>query len=1458
MKLRQCLFASVFLIAALPAFAGPVLLTTLDAATSTQTFDTLANTGTANAWTDDSTIPGWYAKDSVSPLTYRAGDGSTNNGAMYSFGTGTTTDRALGSIGSGTTNTVFWGVLLQNDTGGPITSLDVAYTGEQWRDGGGATPSVAQTVTFSYVTGNPASTDLTLAGTGISALDFTSPVFGATTGIALNGNVAPNRTSIASTITGLSIAPGAQIMLRWADINHTGNDHGLAIDDFSVTPHGVAGGTPTLTINDVSLSEGDAGTTTFTFTVHLSAVSASDVMFDIATADGTATQPSDYTAKSLFAQTIPANSQDYTFDVLVNGDTTAEPNETFFVNVTNVAGAIVGDGQGTGTILNDEITITKIHDVQGSVAGTTPGTDDISPLNGQSVYVEGVVTSNLLGTDRLKGFFLQEEDADADADPNTSEGIFVFCGSCTAAAVAEGQRVRVNGTVSEFFGMTELTTSPASVVVTDAANHFAEITPVHIALPIAGNVNSLYESVEGMLVQYDPLTVAEYFQLYRYGQVVLQFGNRSRTFTEDNTPSVAGLAAHLDALARRQVILDDDRDGDEAALLQPDGQQAAYWPHTNGGFSLGAQGADWFRGGDQINGLVGVVQWARPSGVASPASTWRIRPSASYPVTFLPVNPRPLTPPDVGGSIRAVGMNLLNYFTTIDTTSSSSSGPCGPSGTLDCRGADSAAELDRQRARAALVICTLNPDVAAFMELENTTPTATINDLLGAVNASCGGAHPYAFVNTGGTLGTDAIRVMQVYRTGILSPVGSPLVDLDPVHNRPPTAQGYDVVDASNPAFGQRFIVVANHLKSKGSCPAAGDPDADQSDGQGCWAVTRTQQAQRTMTWINGTVVPAVGSSNVLLLGDFNSYASETPVTTLEGGGYHDMETELHGTNAYSYLFSGELGHLDYAFANDTLKPLITGADAWHINADEVDLFDYNDEIKDTGEATFEEKPDGSALIPQRTLWDSGNVGAFRASDHDPVVVGLFPVPPPQGQLTIAPATLDFGDWTVGTTSSEQTVVLGNSGNASLDVTALDAANAPFARTATGTCASTLPITIAAGASCTLTYTFAPTATGAANQTLTVTANAPGSGTFALSGTGVQGNLTITPTALAFGNQTIGTTSATQAVTLANTGSASLDVTALTTASGAFARNASGSCSATLPITIAAGASCTLAYEFTPIALGLANQTLSVTANAPGSGTIALSGTGVQGHLTITPTSINFGNQVVGTTSAQHLVTLGNDGTASLDATVTAAALPFARNGGTCAASGAITIAPGASCSLVYTFSPSATGGASQTLTVTSTGTGAGTIGLLGTGVPPHQADISVIIGDGVEYARVGDNVSYIIVVRNMSGPVAASVTVSDMLPANLDGGAWTCVGSGGASCGTGATSNTLNDIANLPVGGSVSYTYSATVLAEGTGYVTNTATATVNGSVTDPNTADNTASDTDTLVIFRDDFEGP
>ena len=193
----------------------------------------------------------------------------------------------------------------------------------------------------------------------------------------------------------------------------------------------------------------------------------------------------------------------------------------------------------------------------------------------------------------------------------------------------------------------------------------------------------------------------------------------------------------------------------------------------------------------------------------------------------------------------------------------------------------------------------------------------------------------------------------------------------------------------TSPAFGQRFTVVANHFKSK-SCSGASGGDLDANDGQGCFAATRTAQAARLLTWVNATVVPAAGDPDVMLLGDFNSYPLETATTTLTAGGFTDLQAALLGPTAYSYLFDGQLGHLDYAFTSASLTAQIAGVAPWHINADESDLFDYNDEIKDVGEAAFEEKSDGSALVPPRVLFQPAT--PYRASDHDPVLVGLFRV----------------------------------------------------------------------------------------------------------------------------------------------------------------------------------------------------------------------------------------------------------------------------------------------------------------------------------------------------------------------------------------------------------------------------------------------------------------------------------
>jgi hypothetical protein len=149
---------------------------------------------------------------------------------------------------------------------------------------------------------------------------------------------------------------------------------------------------PLLTINDVTATEGNSLTKTFTFTVTLSkAALAGGVTFDIATADNTASAGSDYVNRSLTSQTIAAGQQTYTFDVTVNGDTAVESDETFFVNVSNVTGATVNDGQGLGTIQNDDTPSLSINDVthnEGNSSTTTyTFTVTLAPASNQTVTV---------------------------------------------------------------------------------------------------------------------------------------------------------------------------------------------------------------------------------------------------------------------------------------------------------------------------------------------------------------------------------------------------------------------------------------------------------------------------------------------------------------------------------------------------------------------------------------------------------------------------------------------------------------------------------------------------------------------------------------------------------------------------------------------------------------------------------------------------------------------------------------------------------------------------------------------------------------------------------------------------------------------------------------------------------------------------------------------------------------
>ena len=239
-KLAVVLFSALLL----PAIAHAQVL--LSGGMYSQNFDypTLSyQSSQGTNWTNGVTIPGWYAETSFGAITnYRVSGGGVNNGALYSYGIGgvsSQTDRALGSLASSSYNNIAHGVRMTNDTGLTIDSFTISYTGEQWRNGAPATPAV-QSLTFSYRIDNAPITSPDWANTGtpawtaVPSLTFNSPVLGGTAG-ALDGNVASNRTALSATLSGLTVNSGQEVFFRWYDLNDASNDHGLAVDDLTIS-----------------------------------------------------------------------------------------------------------------------------------------------------------------------------------------------------------------------------------------------------------------------------------------------------------------------------------------------------------------------------------------------------------------------------------------------------------------------------------------------------------------------------------------------------------------------------------------------------------------------------------------------------------------------------------------------------------------------------------------------------------------------------------------------------------------------------------------------------------------------------------------------------------------------------------------------------------------------------------------------------------------------------------------------------------------------------------------------------------------------------------------------------------------------------------------------------------------------------------------------------------------------
>lgn len=593
---------------------------------------------------------------------------------------------------------------------------------------------------------------------------------------------------------------------------------------------------------------------------------------------------------------------------------------------------------------------TPIYSIQGSGATVA--------LTGTQT-TQGVVVGDYEGpSPALRGFFIQ--DPTGDGDPTTSDGIFVFEGS-NADTVSLGDVVRVTGNAGENQGQSQVSVGTITKCGTGT------VTPTDVTFPVSSA--DFLEQYEGMLVRLpQTMYVTEHFQLARFGQVLLSANGRLQQPTNVVTPGVDANALQA-ANNLNKIILDDasQTQNPDPILFARNGQPLS--------------ASNTLRGGDTATGIVGVLNYTWAGNSAS-GNAYRIRPinALNGYVNFEPANPRPTSAPDVGGNIKVVGMNLLNFFNTFDglpdNVDNCNNGVGGAS--TDCRGADTQSEFDRQWPKTVAAILAMNPDVVGVNELENDGygPDSALQFLVDKLNeATAPGT--YAFINvdanTGqvNALGTDAIRVALLYKPAVVTPVGQTAAlntvafvnggDNDP-RSRPSLAQAFE--QNSN---GQRFIVDVNHLKSKGS--ACDVPDA--GDGQGNCNAERVAAATELMNWLASDPT-GIGDPDILLIGDYNSYAMEDPITVIKNAGFTNLIDSYIGSDAYSYVFDGQWGYLDHAFGSPAFLSQITGVGEYHINSDEPSALDYNTDFKTPNLQDMLYAPD-----------------QFRISDHDPVLVGL-------------------------------------------------------------------------------------------------------------------------------------------------------------------------------------------------------------------------------------------------------------------------------------------------------------------------------------------------------------------------------------------------------------------------------------------------------------------------------------
>ena len=599
------------------------------------------------------------------------------------------------------------------------------------------------------------------------------------------------------------------------------------------------------------------------------------------------------------------------------------------------------------------------------------GTGAESPLKGQTVTTQGVVTAVWQGEKSLNGFTIQTPGTGATAPTEASEAVFVYTGG-TGFYPSIGESVEVTGSVDEYYGQTQIALTQGSVL-TDA---LPAVTPLSLdALPEGDEAR---EKLESMLLKPGVHTVTDNYGLNRYGELGLAPGTEAlRQPTDKFAPGSTEMHALEESNAAKYVILDDGstrdftRDGASTKLpyIMQNGSDVKTIRTTNQ-----VEFAD--------SGVIlgyGHNQWRfQPTSMITGDSA-----TADLPITWDPARPEA---PQVEGDYTVAAFNVLNFFINLGEDNGAKAykdrfgnGVGSDSGTF--RGAWSKSAFNDQKGKILTALEGLDADVIGLSEIENAANTVggsyddAVKYLVGELNTRAGSEKwDYVKAPANASADTDVIRTAIIYKKDRVEPVGEATLLEDERFKgtaRTPLAAEFKPVaekaDKCAPEVPDSFVVVTNHFKSKGS---VANGDKDTGDGQGNNPNVRNAHAQAVLDGLSKQ--PQWQEKATFVMGDLNSYSKEDAISIFRNAGYTIPVEELNPESEWqavaSYQFSGRIGSLDHILANEHVDA--KAAQTWNINSDEPIAMEYSRRNYTGGDVFEADNP-------------------YRSSDHDPVKVGF-------------------------------------------------------------------------------------------------------------------------------------------------------------------------------------------------------------------------------------------------------------------------------------------------------------------------------------------------------------------------------------------------------------------------------------------------------------------------------------